>query len=208
MREVHQDRAIATRLHIIESAAAVFDTSGFAGASLGKIVKEASTTRGALHFHFPSKEDLANAVIAEHNRRMTVVIEEIAHTDSSALEQMILISEITAKQIDHDPVVRAGTRLLMELTYSGNLPLAYRVWIDACADLVRQAITDGDIIPTVSPEAVAYQVIAGLAGIQMVSSVLSGRQDLAHRVHSMWQLLLLGLVPPDRQWKLATLLTQ
>ncbi|OEJ97686.1 ScbR family autoregulator-binding transcription factor [Streptomyces thermolilacinus] len=201
MREVQQERAIATRQHIVESAAAVFDTEGFAGASLGRIVERAGTTRGALHFHFPTKDALATAVINEHNSRMTAVVESVTRGDTSALEQIVEISRTTARMIDKDPVVRAGTRLLMELTYTGDLPLAYRVWIDACEDLFRRAVADGDVLPTVSPQVVAYLVISSLAGIQMVSSVLSGRSDLDQRVEEMWQVLLLGLVPPDRRRK-------
>lgn len=206
MKEVQQERAIATRQHIIVSAAAVFDAAGFAGASLGKIIEEAGTTRGALHFHFPAKESLAIAVLREHNDRMTAVVEGITQGEGSALEQIVDISRTTARMIDKDVIVRAGTRLLMELTYTGDLPVAYRMWIDACEDKIRKAIEDGDIVPAVSPEAVAYLVISSLAGVEMVSSVLSGREDLDRRVEEMWEILLLGLVPADRKWKVAGLL--
>ncbi|MGD9483054.1 ScbR family autoregulator-binding transcription factor [Streptomyces sp. TRM70308] len=206
MREVRQERAIATRQHIVASAAAVFDRDGFGGASLGRIIERAGTTRGALHFHFPTKNALAAAVIDEHNARMTAVVERVRRGDAGALEQMVVISKTTARQIDQDAVVRAGTRLLMELTYTGELPLAYQVWIEACEELVREAVEDGDLVPTVSPQAMAYLVISGLAGIQMVSSVLSDRRDLDRRVDEMWETLLLGLVPADRQWKVADLL--
>ncbi|MGA5873358.1 ScbR family autoregulator-binding transcription factor [Streptomyces cinereoruber] len=206
MREVQQERAIATRQHIVESAAAVFDSEGFAGASLGRIIEQAGTTRGALHFHFPTKDALANAVLNEHNNRMTAVVESVIHSDTSALEQIVVISKTTARMIDEDAVVRAGTRLLMELTYSGEPPIAYRVWIEACEQLVRKAVDDGDIVPSASPQAVAYLVISSLAGIQMVSSVLSGRSDLDRRVDEMWEVLLPGLVPADRAWKVAGLL--
>ncbi|MFB7372403.1 ScbR family autoregulator-binding transcription factor [Streptomyces sp. NPDC056222] len=207
MREVQQERAIATRQHIIESAAAVFDAAGFAGASLGRIIEQAGTTRGALHFHFPAKEALANAVLNEHNSRMSAVVEEVIRSDGSALEKIVVISKTTARMIDKDVLVRAGTRLLMELTYTGDLPVAYRMWIDACENMVSKAIEDGDIVPTISPETVAYLVISSLAGIQMVSSVLSGRSDLDQRVDEMWEVLLLGLVPADRRWKVAGLLS-
>ncbi|WP_228989205.1 ScbR family autoregulator-binding transcription factor [Streptomyces sp. DH8] len=206
MKEVQQERAIATRQHLIVSAAAVFDAEGFAGASLGKIIEQAGTTRGALHFHFPAKESLAVAVLREHNDRMTAVVERISRSGRTALEQIVKISRTTARMIDEDVVVRAGTRLLMELTYTGDLPVGYRLWIDACEEKVRQAVEDGDIVPNVSPQAVAYLVISTLAGVQMVSSVLSGRDDLDRRVEEMWEILLLGLVPADRKGKVAGLL--
>ncbi|MFF3034064.1 ScbR family autoregulator-binding transcription factor [Streptomyces rubiginosohelvolus] len=206
MKEVQQERAIATRQHIIVSAAAVFDAAGFAGASLGKIIDEAGTTRGALHFHFPAKESLALAVLREHNDRMAAVVEGITQGRGSALEQIVEISRTTARMIDKDVIVRAGTRLLVELTYTGDLPVAYRMWIDACEDKVREAIEEGDVVPTVSPEAVAYLVISALGGVERISSVLSGRDDLDRRVEEMWEILLLGLVPAGRQWKVAGLL--
>ncbi|WP_280443927.1 ScbR family autoregulator-binding transcription factor [Nocardia brasiliensis] len=203
MREHQQDRASETRQQIIQGAAVAFDAEGFAGASLGQIVKQAKTTRGALHFHFPTKEALADAVIEEHNRRMTVIVEKVSATDSSALEQMVMISEATSRQIDQDSIVRAGTRLVMELTYSGSPPLAYELWIEACAELIRRGIADGDIVETVTPVALATFVISSLAGIQMVSSVRSGRADLAQRVDDMWGFLLPGIVPPDRHWRIS-----
>lgn len=208
MKEVQQARALETRRHIVESAAAVFDSEGFAGASLGQIVDQADTTRGALHFHFPTKDVLAIAVVNEHNNRMTAVVEDAARSDASALEQIVLISKATSHMIDKDSVVRAGTRLLMELTYTGDLPVSYRAWIDACEGLVRDAINDGDVVPTASPQAVAHLIISSLAGIQMVSSVLSGRSDLDQRVNEMWEVLLLGLVPADRKERVAELLLE
>ena len=207
MRAVQQARALATRNHIVESSAAVFDRDGFAGASLGQIVDQADTTRGALHFHFPTKDALATAVVNEHHSKMTAVVDSATAGDASALEQIVLISRATSRMIDKDPVVRAGTRLLMELTYTGDLPISYRAWIEACEGLVHTAIDDGDVVPTASPAAVAYFIISSLAGIQMVSSVLSSRSDLDQRVNEMWQVILPGLVPADRQAKVAELLS-
>ncbi|MEU2180706.1 hypothetical protein [Streptomyces thermolilacinus] len=100
----------------------------------------------------------------------------------------------------------------MELTCTGDLPLACRVWIDACEDLFRRAVEDGDTVPTVAPQVVAYLVVSSLAGIQMVSSVLPGRSDLIStggwtrcgRCSSAGALP--GLVPPDRRRKVTGLL--
>src|SRR5689334_12795925 len=60
-----QDRAERTRTAILDAAAAVFDERGFSGASLSDILTKAGVTKGALYFHFSSKEELARAVIEE-----------------------------------------------------------------------------------------------------------------------------------------------
>ncbi|RZK93395.1 MAG: TetR/AcrR family transcriptional regulator, partial [Rhodococcus sp. (in: high G+C Gram-positive bacteria)] len=53
---VQQQRAAVTRAQIIRGAAEMFDKSGFEGASLVEILEAAGMTKGALYFHFRSKE--------------------------------------------------------------------------------------------------------------------------------------------------------
>ncbi len=54
-----QDRAILTRQAILTAAAGVFEERGYRAATISEILARAGVTRGALYFHFPSKEDLA-----------------------------------------------------------------------------------------------------------------------------------------------------
>ncbi|OKJ35333.1 hypothetical protein AMK24_19290 [Streptomyces sp. CB02366] len=51
----------------------------------------------------------------------------------------------------------------------------------------------------------AYPVITSPAGVQTVSSVLSGGDDLDRRVEERREILLPGLVPADRKRKVAGL---
>jgi AcrR family transcriptional regulator len=56
-----------TRVALIEAARAVFAAKGFDGGSLDEIAERAGFTRGAIHFHFASKEDLFLAVMKQRN---------------------------------------------------------------------------------------------------------------------------------------------
>ena len=58
-----QERARRTRAAIIRSAAVEFGKSGYAAASLNRILEGSRATKGAMYFHFDSKEDLARAVL-------------------------------------------------------------------------------------------------------------------------------------------------
>lgn len=60
-----QDRAIRTRRAILEAAAIVFEKQGFQAATITDILKMAGVTKGALYFHFQSKEALAHGVLNE-----------------------------------------------------------------------------------------------------------------------------------------------
>lgn len=62
---VRQERAEATRDSVLRGAAGVFLRLGYANASLSEIIAESQVTKGALYFHFGSKEELARAVIDE-----------------------------------------------------------------------------------------------------------------------------------------------
>ena len=58
-----QARAVEPRAAIIRAAADVFGAVGYGGASMADICVAAGLTKGALYFHFESKETLALAVI-------------------------------------------------------------------------------------------------------------------------------------------------
>lgn len=70
-------RAAETRLQLVEVGRRLFAERGFAGTSTEEIVVQAGVTRGALYYHFESKEDLFRAVfVAEEealNERLTAV---------------------------------------------------------------------------------------------------------------------------------------
>ena len=65
----HQERAERTREQIVRAAAVCFDTRGFGATSLSGIVETAKVSKGALYFHFTSKEKLARP--SRRNRART-----------------------------------------------------------------------------------------------------------------------------------------
>lgn len=68
-----QDRAIRTRHTILVAAASVFEERGYQAATITDILTTAGVTKGALYFHFQSKEDLAYGVMAAQGRHMGTV---------------------------------------------------------------------------------------------------------------------------------------
>lgn len=197
-----QARAVATRQQIVSAAAATFDRLGFERASLGEIVEASSgLTKGALYFHFKSKDDLAQAVVDRQHTISIASVEAISTTDSSALEQIVMLCHEMGRQIVEDPIVRAGIRLTLEFSAgtTPGKPGPYQDWIEACRHLVETAIAEGDVLPTIEPPMLARFVISAFTGVQTVSNVLDRRADLEQRIDQMWQFLLPGIVTPDRR---------
>ncbi len=60
---VRQLRAEATRAAALRAAADLFLDVGHANATLSQVSAQSGVTKGALYFHFASKEELARAIV-------------------------------------------------------------------------------------------------------------------------------------------------
>lgn len=85
-----QERAKATKVSIVEGAAAVFEEIGYGNTSLSSVAERAGVTKGALYFHFKSKEDLALAVIESQHEVVSREGQRVADLGRGALSTMIM----------------------------------------------------------------------------------------------------------------------
>ena len=195
---VLQDRAKATREAIIAGAAAVFEEHGYGNASLTQVSQAAKVTKGALYFQFQSKEDLARAVIEEQHRIVLAEGQAILAESRPALTTMILMCRAFGLKLIHEPVVRAGIRLTLEATAFGQ-PVRgpYEDWIEAMGNLAEQAREEKQIRSSVTSAAFARYLVASFTGVQMVSGILTGREDVMQRIEEMWSILLPGIMHED-----------
>ncbi|WP_236581609.1 helix-turn-helix domain-containing protein [Rhodococcus sp. T7] len=68
-----QARAEVTRRVLRDAAPEVFTRRGYRQTKLSEVLTRALATKGALYFHYRSKEELARAVIEEGTQRFTAV---------------------------------------------------------------------------------------------------------------------------------------
>lgn len=196
---VTQPRALVTRDAIIRGAAEVFGARGYGLASIADIAAAAGLTKGALYFHFASKDELAFAVIAEQHRRTMAASAAILAEARPALESLILRSRSLGHQLLEDPVVQAGIRLTTDVA-SADQPVVepYEEWFAAIEELTRRAIQEGDVSARVDPAMFAHFVSPAFTGVQLVSATLTAHADLLQRLREMWVVLLPGIVADGR----------
>lgn len=203
---VKQARAQATRDAIILGAAETFERSGYGQASIADIATASSVTKGALYFHFQSKDDIARAVIEEQHVRALTSGAEIVGRNLPALQTMVLLCAGLAHQLLTDSVVKAGIRLTTDRSgFERPVDGPYDDWLRTFEELTIRAIGEGDIVETLDPALFAHFVIPTFTGIQLVSETLTDRADLLQRVGEMWVVILPGIVPPDRYAALSSL---
>lgn len=183
----------------MRGAAETFEKQGYVGASVGTIIENAGLTKGALYFHFRSKDELARHIVAEQHAISIAAVEAIGREEALAIEQIVMLCHEMARQIVHDPIVRAGIRITLELSADEQGPTdPYLDWINACEQLARRAIEQGDLRSDIDPPRFARFVIGAFTGVHTVSQVLAHRTDLEQRVDDMWMFLLPGIMPEDR----------
>jgi len=191
-----QQRAKDTRLSVIEGAARVFAAIGYGNASLTEITKRSGVTKGALYFHFSSKRELALAVIEEQHAIVLAAGSLIAASELPALDKLIGLCRMFGQQLLDEPVVQGGIRLTFEASaFDADVSGPYQDWITTVEQLLQQAATDGAVNAEVDASAFARYLVASFTGVQMVSDVLTSREDVLLRIEQMWEFMLPALRP-------------
>lgn len=196
-RTPQQHRGHQTRQAVLDGAGRAFDRVGFGRASLSDIIRESGVAAGSLYFFFPSKQDIALAVIAEQNLRTGVALQAAAGA-SSPLRGLIDASRAIGDQLLTDPLVRAGIRLsLEEGTLSVPTSGYYRDWIAGVAGQLRHAQEAGEVSMRFSAEELARTLVPYFTGVHLVSSVLTDRADLYEVLATMWRVYVAGVAEPE-----------
>ena len=187
----------ATRQLIIDVAAREFGDRGYTATSLSDIVAGTGMTKGALYWHFASKESVAVAVVHQMFETWPVMLREVLGAHDDALDAVVAVTYVAGEQFARDPVTRASKRLMSELPPEAmaNLPQPYVGWQHAVAKLISDGQERGQINAQVDPVSTAQVIVASFFGMQQVSQELSGRRDLRSRLDGFWALVLPQLRP-------------
>lgn len=198
-RQPRQQRGHERRQAVLEGAAQVFDRVGFAQASLNDIAEASGATAGSMYFYFPSKKDIALAIIAEQNAR-TFDAMSAAPPESGSFGGLIAASQAVADLLLTDSVVRAGIRLSLEQgTMSVPTSEFYVEWMSAVETRFAAALDQGEISSDLPASALARTLVPYFTGVHVVANVLNGRADLYRVLSDMWHVLVAALVPAQQR---------
>ncbi|MFC8920257.1 ScbR family autoregulator-binding transcription factor [Streptomyces sp. NPDC047821] len=193
-----QARSQRTRQRLVHAGAEMFNRNGYANATLGQIAGAAGMTKGALYFHFASKDGLADAVQERGRAMLLDFVQRHWEAGVPPVQVLIDMTHWLAGTLHDDPVIRASFRITNECT--GRQPPVtdfHQAWITEVLRLLGQARAAGELLErdaTDGPEALLSAIVCGI-------TVLAGTglpyAELSRRVAALWQPLLSALVPPD-----------
>ncbi|CAM2995438.1 TetR/AcrR family transcriptional regulator [Skermania piniformis] len=195
-----QARAEITRDSVLAGAADVFLRLGYANASLSEIIAQSNVTKGALYFHFGSKEELARAVVDQGNERLVAACKGFFDSRVPALEACIGISYVVADLTINDPMVGAMLKLNHQIgdyrgTSGDNITKA---WSDTHRVLAERAIQQGDLKQDLDPEVVGTLWQELTAGVHIVAVGTDSIDQMPIRMERQWYFLLPSLVPDEK----------
>ena len=198
MTEAGGRRADTTRSRLIAAAARQFAHRAYGLVSLDDILAEAELTKGAMYFHFSSKQALALAIIDDLREMSLATVVDLLARKMSGLETLIDLVFRLAVQDTQDDVARAGVRLLETLENATPVPPAlWQSRMEFVTTLIQRAVTEGDAIDKHDPEDIARMVVGLWEGIRRTSNLDEPEQYLDN-LKKIWILALPSFTNPDR----------
>jgi TetR/AcrR family transcriptional regulator, transcriptional repressor for nem operon len=198
MTAASERRADTTRQRLIAAASRQFAHRPYSMVSLDDILAEAELTKGAMYFHFSSKQALALAIIDELTEMSRVAVAELLALKMSGLETLIDVIFLLVVQDIQQDVARAGVRLLETLDNTTPLPPAlWQSRMEFVVTLIQKAVTEGDVIDQRDPEDIAKVLLALWVGIRRITNLDEPEQYLED-LKKAWVLLLPSFTNPDR----------
>ncbi|MEU8779709.1 ScbR family autoregulator-binding transcription factor [Streptomyces sp. NPDC048606] len=163
-----QERSERTRRRLVFAGAEMFHRNGYANATLGEIAGAAGVTKGALYFHFASKDELADAVQQRGCGLLHEAVRGLREAGASPLQALIDMTHWLARTLHEDPAIPASFRITKEC--AGQQPAVvdfHGTWLAAVYGLLRMARDTGEL-PVVDA---GRAVPGGIGGVGAVEGV-------------------------------------
>ena len=188
-----QARAHKTRAAILSAAASQFDVLGYAETSISTIIGAGGITKGAIYFHFTSKEAIALQLIDDWNHTVSETISTarilgsesvkkspILSSESTKLGQLTAIFASLADQVTTDPSLRAGMKLTLEPSIDDDH--AFSRWVGDIHSLVEEAIAAGELGNHPAVNRLAWNLCTGTVGAAHAHTTTPQNISLATRI--------------------------
>nr|WP_238420687.1 ScbR family autoregulator-binding transcription factor [Streptomyces taklimakanensis] len=184
---------------MVEAAAEQFTHHGFGQASLAGISRHAGLTKGALFFHFSTKDELADTVQEHAWGALERTLRELRSAEDSSLRVIVRATHALNRLLREDVFVRASVRITRERGGTEPKPLDfYTVWFGRLWKLLEEARTNGELRHTVTDASAQTLVTAAVSGTEALAWMGASEDEGEEWLDHLWDLALPMLVPEQR----------
>jgi len=168
-----QPEQTETRSAILDIAERLVQRRGFNGFSYADVAAELGITKAALHYHFPGKAELGEALIARYATRFGEALEAIDSGDKPASEKLQAYTDLYLTVFRDERMCLCGMLAAEYATLpDGMRQTVVRFFDQNYAWLVRQLETgrgEGSIRLNGTAEAAAQMIVGTLEGAMLVA---------------------------------------
>jgi len=163
-----QKRSEDTVRKVIDAAIGLFVKEGYHGASIADIADATGLTKGAIYFHFKSKDALMSAILEEFEKLyLDRMIAEVEAKEGGALDKIKHYLKFTVNFLPRE-LNLCFTHLATELYASGNKPdgieKIYNRYHSFIAKLLEIGRKEGTFRTDIDPSILALNLIGALEG--------------------------------------------
>ena len=162
-----------TAERILDIAERLVQTRGFNSFSYADIATELGITKASLHYHFPGKAELGQALIARYAERFAEALERIDHDEADARTKLeayagLYADVLRGKRMCMCGVLAAEYQTLPEPMREGVIRFFddNRRWL---ADVLVQGRADRSLSFTGSQDDLAQSILSTLEGAMLVA---------------------------------------
>jgi TetR/AcrR family acrAB operon transcriptional repressor len=203
----YQAPAHETRERIIASAARVFGQKGFQRASLDEVAADAGMTKGAIYWHFKSKNDLFFAMLDERFRQHTGPLmgdlQSLIRTGADPLTTMLSLFRDGLRRCTEDPewarLYLECLSLARDTEVRERLSAFYdRVW-EVSARLTSELKANGLAPAEADPHTAAIFWSALFDGLVLAWLIKGDALDLERTTENIFRMLWRGIAPAQQE---------
>jgi len=193
----------ATKRKILEAAAKCFSKGGYAKTTMDKIAEEAGVSKGALYWHFRSKEELfvelKQRSIAKVRKQFEKLFAQKKPFDVNLREAIRLY--LSSLVPENREVARLNAEFLAEAPkipkLNDMLKNQYEMFRDLIASTIGEAIEKGELRRDIDPEIVSMILLAMLDGLELHWAILELDFDWEKVKENLLDVLMKGMRPRE-----------
>ena len=192
-----------TKRKILEAAAKCFSEGGYAKTTMDKIAEEAGVSKGALYWHFKSKEELfvelKQRSIAKVRKQFEKLFAQKKPFNVKLREAIGLY--LSSLVPENREVARLNAEFLAEAPkipkLNDMLKDQYEMFRSLIASTIGEAIEKGELRRDIDPEIVSMILLAMLDGLELHWAILELDFDWEKVKENLLDILMKGMRPRE-----------
>lgn len=191
-----QNRAETTRQMIVDTAVELFDRDGYANVSLSELIASAGLSKGAFYYHFPNREAVTAAIIAQADDALQEATREhLADPSLPALGNLIRAVFAVAEITRANSLVRVGVQLRGAVGQLSTAQDGFDRHRQLFTDVVRAGVAEGDLPPDSDVDRVGHTLWSAVLGTHQHCDATG--EDIQARLADVLRTLLPAICAPD-----------